>query len=264
MLYLKLGEHNNHQILEMKNKLIILAICTFILCPSLLLADQPLQIQGVGGKVDPDHLGPILSVSATYADGVTKILADAVVNDEKYKSFPIQFDFYVNRNLVASQIRSTELPGPIGLDVPASTATPPLNYAVIAKMLTPDRIYNTAIYGAVKESDSGSTTLDCTITSDANDDSLATPYVANAVSTSRVDATTFSISFEGSSVEAGTSAKVSGNVATTSTTASGTISIEIDSIEETVAMSGTASSTGDSLTAVDLSSVDGAYTLKCS
>ena len=267
----------------MKNKLLVLTIFALFFNPGLLPAQVPLQMQGIGGQIDNDHIGPILSVSASYANGNTKILADAVVNDDKYKSYPIQFDIYINRNLFITQIRSTELPGPIGVDIPSTTVAPPLNYAVVAKMMTPSRTYNTAIFGAVtasaedpaRASDSNSASvlenspsdpsaIDCTLTSNANDDALVSPYVANAVSSERVDEMTFSISFEGSSLESGSGASVVGNIAIKESTASGTISISLDGQDETVPMSGTASSSGDSLVTVDLSSVDGNFTLKCS
>jgi hypothetical protein len=52
---------------------------------------------------------------------------------------------FVNRKLIVTEIRSTELPGPIGIDVPNS-ATPPFSYSIVATC-HPNRQYTTVLNG---------------------------------------------------------------------------------------------------------------------
>jgi len=127
-----------------------------------------LTTEGVSGDIDKHYREPVLSVRASAGATSTTIYADAYVINDEFKKYPIQFDFYVNRSLFASQIRSTELPGPVGVTVPHTAAALPFNYSVIAKVLHPNRVFTTVLNGAVERMDPtpvpGTTFLNCTLT----------------------------------------------------------------------------------------------------
>ena len=93
---------------------ILLFFLLSVLKGSLLLAETN-TVEGVSGDIDKKHRGPSLSVNA-YAEGSgAKILADAYVPNTEFTSYLIRFDFYINRRLFSSQIRSKELSGAIGV-----------------------------------------------------------------------------------------------------------------------------------------------------
>ena len=127
---------------------------------SVVAEAQTLSNEGIEGFVDAKHRGPVLTVGPSYfASGSNEarsaggayglLLVDASVPNTDYKEYPIRFEFYVNRQLVSTQLRSEALPGPIGLSIPTSMATVPFNYSVVATVLYPNRSFSTVINGAI-------------------------------------------------------------------------------------------------------------------
>ena len=116
--------------------------------------------QGVAGDMDSHSRCPVLTVSTENNPDNVKILADAYMQTSAYKKYPIRFDFYINRKLFATQIRSPELPGAVGVDIGPDVAVPPFNYTVIAEIVHPNRNFTTVIQGAVFNSETVKT-YDC-------------------------------------------------------------------------------------------------------
>ncbi len=143
-------------------------------------AGLTLTTEGVSGDIDKHFREPVLSVGSHTGTTSTTINADAYVINDEFKKYPIQFDFYVNRSLFASQIRSTELPGPVGISVPYTVAPIPFNYTVVAKVLHPNRVFTTVLNAAVERIDptptpGGGMVLNCTLT-DSRIEGEATTY----------------------------------------------------------------------------------------
>ncbi len=109
-----------------------------------------LTTEGISGEADKGRRSPVLSASTSVGTGNVKILVDAYVPSPQYQKFPIKFEIFVNRKLIVTQIRSTELPGPIGIDVGSNIATPPFNYSIVATLLHPNRQYTTVLNAAVE------------------------------------------------------------------------------------------------------------------
>lgn len=219
--------------------------------------------EGINGEMDKKRREPTVSVETIVQTNNVKLLVDAYIAASEYQKYPIQFDFYVNRHFFTSQIRSSDLPGPIGVDIPPSLATPPFNFTVIAKTLHPNSVYTTVFNGAAFTSNvSGS--LDCTLTTNAEGDE-SVEYVANSVSPTQSGNDSISVQFETDSTPEGHSVELTSSVTLSGTTASGNLNITVDGGEtQTVEVSGDSAKDGDDLTSLNLSSSDGSVTLVCS
>ena len=139
------------------------ALCLALLAAPLAAHAQNQSFEGIEGFVDYKHRGPVLTINAFYFAASTseaksaggafsRILADAYVPNGDYAEYPIKFEFYINRQLVSTQLRSPAQPGPIGLTLPAGQTAPPFTYSVIATLLYPNRSFSTAINGTLDES----------------------------------------------------------------------------------------------------------------
>jgi hypothetical protein len=109
--------------------------------------------QGISGTHDDKWRAPIISVQTQKTSEGVKLIIDASVSNEEFRQYPIRFDFFVNRQLRSSQIRSVELPGDVGYLVPPEVAVPPFNYSVTATLLHPNRQYTSLAQGAVFPTD---------------------------------------------------------------------------------------------------------------
>ena len=118
--------------------------------PTPSLDSLTLTTEGVSGEADKGRRSPVLSASTSVTTGNVKILVDAYVPSSQYQKFPIKFEFFVNRKLVLTQIRSSELPGPVGIDIGTKVASPPFNYSIVATLLHPNRQYTTVLNAAVE------------------------------------------------------------------------------------------------------------------
>ena len=139
------------------------AFCLAMLAAPLPATAQNQSFEGIEGFVDYKHRGPVLTINAFYFAASTseaksaggafsRILADAYIPNEDYAEYPIKFEFYINRQLVSTQLRSPAQPGPIGLTLPAGQTAPPFSYSVIATLLYPNRSFSTVINGTLNES----------------------------------------------------------------------------------------------------------------
>jgi len=156
--------------------------------------EPPLRTIGVSGDMDSSGRSPVLSVGVNPGAESVQIVADAYVDNSKYTKYPIQFDFYVNRKLFSSQIRSTELPGPVGIDVGRDVAALPFNYTVVSRVITPNgRYYSTVLQGAVFATNLVAN-LDCTVISGGIND--GSEFIANQAQTSQSSNDSFALSFK--------------------------------------------------------------------
>lgn len=238
------------------------------------VSSPTLQSEGVSGDIDKQRRGPLLSVSTHYYPATssetahTKILADATVQHDQYKKYPIRFDFYVNRSLVTSQIRSTELPGPIGVDIDSKIATVPFNYSVIATLVHPNRQFMTLIQGAVYGTEiSGSLSCNLTITDASTENSTAKVYVAESVQATQTGNNAFTLSFESSKLESGEGAdtvKLDASLSSSGNTASGSITSTLNEQATVKAVTGDIEVTDGAVKSLSVTSADGLTKLDCS
>jgi hypothetical protein len=251
---------------------IAIAIAAIFILSSTAIAQTANRGEGIAGERDKKGRTPDLGVRVIHEADHVKIVADAHIPNKDYDHLPVRYDFFVERRLFSSQIRTPQLTGAVGIDVGADVATIPFNYTVVATVLSPNgRNFTTLIDGAVFDSIL-TTTLDCTLVLDANNDSESTEYVSNNVETTQLGNNTFEFSFEEESVgdENGDKANVAVSISVTTATneASGLVTVIINenvSSTRTVSVSGTANfDTGGEIEGVTLNSEDGTTSLSCS
>jgi len=249
-------------------RLILSALLVFSL---QLVRHEPVHAQstvtntseGIGGEIDAKRREPTVSITTVVETNNVKLLVDAYVAEPDFQKYPIQFDFYINRHFYTSQIRSKELPGPIGIDISPSTATPPFNYTVIARTLHPNRVFTTVVNGAAFTSNL-SATLDCTLTTGADSENSVV-YISNDVSPTQTGNSSVAINFEADSTPEDHNVKASANITISGESATASLSLEEDELAaRTVTLSGDATTENDKLTDLSLSSEDGSVTLSCS
>jgi hypothetical protein len=107
--------------------------------------------EGVSGTVDKKRRSPIIFVDPKAEGRTVKILIDLFVPNEEYREYPVKVEFYVNRQLFATQIRSKELPGPLGVVLGPDVAVKPFNYSIVATLLHPNRQFVSVAQGAIVE-----------------------------------------------------------------------------------------------------------------
>ena len=251
----------------MKYPQLKLLICFPVLLMSFLCVDLQAQNtitgEGVSGDVDKKRRSPTVSISTHNNGGSVKILVDAYIADPEFKHYPIQFDFYVNRRFFTSQIRSNELPGPIGVDIGSNTAVTPFNYTVIARTLHPNREFTTVINGAVFSSNLARI-FDCTLTTQINSDDPR-DYIANNISFDQSGNNSLSIGFEAHSTPSGHRVVLAGSLTISGSEANGIFSLaENNSPTRTVNLNGNADMSNGSLSAISLTSSDSDVALSCS
>ncbi len=231
--------------------------------PTAVPASNIITGEGIGNDMDRDRRNPTVSVNATAGETSSKILVDAYIADPEFKEYPIQFDFYINRQFFTSQLRSAELPGPVGIEVPNTLAATPFNYSVVAKTLHPNRVFTTIINGAVFSSNLN-TTFDCTLTTGVNsEDSIE--YISNNTAISQSGNDAVSLSIDTDSTPSGHEVIATSTLTISGTEASGSIVIEEDGGEaKTVEVTGTAEKTDGKLSSISVSSADSDTSLSCS
>lgn len=124
---------------------------------------EALNAEGIVGTVDKKRRSPVIIFNPKTEGEKTTLLVDAVVPNEDYQQYPIQFQFFINRRLVSTQIRSKELPGPIGIEVTPQLASRPFNYTMVATLLHPNRQFVSVAQGAVY-AQTISSSLPCVLT----------------------------------------------------------------------------------------------------
>ncbi|NMC64153.1 MAG: hypothetical protein GYA55_13395 [SAR324 cluster bacterium] len=224
-----------------------------------------LSHEGVGADVDKKRREPILSVRVAAGPTSATIFADAYVVSDQTNYLPIQFDFFINRAFFASQIRSTELPGPVGVTVAYKDVPLPFNYSVVAKILHPNRTFTTVLNGAVEKIDptpgptsTPASSLSCTYTEKI--DNEVSTYTAVQVTFAETDSKLTS-SFEAVNSE-DPEDKLSLEIDTTKndTDLSGTINV-VDSQE--INVRGSYQKSANIISSISLSSEDSLNELSC-
>ena len=225
---------------------------------------QVLTSEGVAGDMDAKSRGPALSVSSTIGSNKVTILADAKNPSKDFDKYPIQFDFFVNRQFFSSQYRSPTLPGPVGIEVPSSFAKPPFNYVVVAKLLHPNSIYTSVIEAAVfTQTLTGA--LDCTLTNTPVD-GTETIYTAQQVTASQSSNSVFTTVFDAQSENGEKSVNVSATITVGASNADSSGSVVLVNEDDTKTVSGDASveKTSSEVTSFTFTSSDDSTTLSCS
>jgi len=240
-----------------------------------------LEAEGISGDIDKKRRSPVVSVEAFYitADSESagsggargKILVDAYVPSEDYQKYPIRVDYYINRALFTSQIRSTELPGPLGIDVGADIAKPPFNYTIVATLLHPNREFTTVMQGAIFENNLGATLTTCSLAISAaqTGDGTSTDkkiYAATDIQVSQSGNNQFSVSFTSSALEDGTEAETltaSAAISLVASKATGTITTTLNEETDTVDVTGTAKVGDSGVDELAVQTTDGATQLEC-
>jgi len=235
-----------------------------------------LTTEGIAGDVDKKRRGPVLAVSAEYIKGDGSkgsehvvILADTSLPNDEFKKYPVRVDFFVNRNLYTSQIRSPELPGPLGIDVPADKAKVPFNYSVIATLLYPNRSFSTVMNGAVFGSELAAEISSCTATYKSSD-GTSKIYVSDAVTVTRTGENSLSVAFESDELEDGSSAdsiQVAATLTVSGATASGSVVTTKNGAAATAEVTGTvsdgSSGTAGSVSSLSVASGDNGTVVAC-
>jgi hypothetical protein len=233
--------------------------------PCELSAQDQNSVQGIAGYSDKLSRDPILTVGTTKeSNGNVKILVDAAIPNRQFEKFPIRFDFFVNRVFVTSQMRSPELPGPIGIDVTPSIATPPFNYTVIATLLHPNRQYTSVLQSAVYLSDL-TFAATCTFLYKSGDGAERN-YTLSDVTISQAGEESVSLSLVNArSEDDSVSASLTGTLAIANgSTASGVLSVDGPGGDaEAIAVTGSITKTDGAVTKLGVKSANGGFLLEC-
>lgn len=238
-----------------------------------------LTSEGISGDVDKKHRGPLVSVGTDYTKGdgtagseKARVLVDATIPNDEYKKYPIRFDFYVNRQFFTSQLRSTELPGPIGIEVPAERAKVPFNYSVVATLLHPNREFTTIIHGAIFANELNSTLSSCTVAVPASmvggeNTAGKVTYSASDISVEQTGNESARISFDSSVLSDGTDAdeeiQVQSSLSFSGTTVNGSVVTTVNGNSTTSDVTGTGAVGSNGLSAVSVANSDSSITLAC-
>lgn len=160
-------------------------------------------VEGVAGDIDGRRRSPVLLVSTHVRGDISIILADANVPNDDMAKYPIQFDFYINRRLYSSQFRSPEQPGAVGVELGSDIAALPYNFAVVAKVIHPNRVFSTVFQGVVEQLPYNLSFTSCTLTQSDSEDS-DTASTAQGVNSIQQGSTALTVTFspvgEGESV----------------------------------------------------------------
>jgi hypothetical protein len=201
-----------------------------------------------------------------------KLLVDAYTIDDTFSKYPLRFDFFVNRKLFSTQMRSPELPGAIGVDIGTDIAAPPFNYTVVATVLHPNRSFTTVLNGAVFSSDLVRK-LDCSVTKPAATEGAEDLFQASSVDSLQKGNDTIALKYNADSASGDkqdevvvslTLAEVPSTSKTGDISVSGSVSTTGDGKDVTTEVEGTATFTSGALTGIEASSADDTVSLSCS
>ncbi|MDC0357913.1 hypothetical protein OAO01_03785 [Oligoflexia bacterium] len=241
------------------------AVCVMAYQPQANAIDRQI---GISGIQDKKGRNPDLAVSKVMKNEVPTILVDAQIPEPGHRIYPIRFDFYINRRLFSSQIRSDELPGAVGVSIGPDIAAVPFTYAVVATLMSPNRFYTSMLTGAFFASNLLAT-FDCTLTLSSDDGEESTDYVANDVATDQSGNNSFSFSFDANSISVDSTVALSASVSTSGEDkAAGTLTVTRDSDGSTTRVtdvSGTATfDDSGNLKSLSVESDDKTTSLVCS
>lgn len=226
-----------------------------------------LVAQGVLGDTDSKHRSPELRVRPEVLEDRVRLLADAYVPHGELEDHPIQFDFFINRKLFASQVKSTTLPGAVGVDIGPDVAVPPFNYTVVAKVIHPNRTFTTMIEGAVRSAEPSSQIFEsCTATlvTEVGEDEDIEMFVDNAVPVGESNAEIVDFSFTARKSDNSEEATFALTGTIEGTQASVTATVTRDDTPTVYNLTGTAAVAEGRVEELDLSSEDGDLDISCS
>lgn len=220
--------------------------------------------EGVSGDRDKKRRNPVISVDRQIKNGNVQLLVDAHVPSEDYRKYPIRFEFYLNRRLHVTQIRSQELPGPVGIDIGPDVATLPFNYTVVARVLHPNRTFTTVLNGAAYNNEL-SGLLDCIFTQVSGEkEQVLTLSPANALQTGN---NSFALDLRADNTSnSGGELTIRAELIANESNSTGTLIISQADIATTTPVTGVIEQTesGGPITAIEVSDSDGLTTLVCS
>lgn len=160
-------------------------------------------VEGIAGDIDGRRRSPVLTVGTHMRGDIAIIKADAYLPNDDMAKYPIQFDFFINRRLYSSQIRSPEQPGAVGVELGSDVAALPFNFAVVAKVIHPNRVFSTVFQGVVEQLPYNLSFTSCTLTQSDSEDS-DTASTAQGVNSIQQGSTALTVTFspvgEGESV----------------------------------------------------------------
>jgi len=230
-----------------------------LIIPSAFADPVVNQVSGISGYVDKGLRNPVLTVSHEIkADGV-QILADAKIDNKEFEEFPVQFSFFVNRQLYKTQIRSVAQGNEVGIFVPSTELPAPFNYSVLATVIHPNRQYASYFEGITFDSQL-TTKLNCTAGTTINS------YLAEDISASQSSNSKTELSFlaESESDNTQTSQVAASLSIIDGSKASGTLTITPSSGGAvTSEVTGTVTFSGGKLSNISVSSADGKASLTC-
>ncbi len=220
--------------------------------------------EGISGYMDRKHRNPIVSSRTVSRPGSVEILADAYIQNGDFDDAPIQFQFFVNRTLLKTQLRSVELPGAVGVTVTPDVATAPFNYSIVATTLHPNRTFTTVIHGAVFPTDLVAT-FDCTLAL-TDTDGVVTEYEASDVTSGQTGSDTLTLSLtEAASIDdSENTIDATATLNDAGAGSTGTLVTTKGDATLTHDVTGTITKSGGTVTAIDFTSSDGLATLTCS
>lgn len=142
---------------SLKNSLYIPVIASLIIGTSnVSMAQTNLGLptgtnttKGVAGFMDKDNRAPTITLSTSTDGENTKILVDTTVPNSDLDRYPIEVKYFINGNFYTSQIRTNELPKPLGIDIGPDVAQIPFNYSIVASILHPNRRFSSLAQGAI-------------------------------------------------------------------------------------------------------------------
>lgn len=215
-----------------------------------------LNAEGIVGTIDKKRRSPIIIFSPKTEGDKTTLLVDALVPNEDYQQYPIQFQFFVNRRLVSTQIRSRELPGAIGIEVTPQMAVRPFNYTIVATLLHPNRQFVSVAQGAVYAQNLTSS-LPCTLT--LTTDGKKVEYQRTTVPLVQSGNASFTLSYKANNTIEG-SRDVKGSFTFSGNTITGSL---IADGEAALLVQGTLKRTGERITGFDVKDTAGTAQLSC-
>jgi hypothetical protein len=257
----------NPHLLNRILKSFVLLVTGMLLLSNAALAQRVTNVaEGVVGDMDKKSRSPRVTVTTISSETGVKLLVDAEERSDEFKKYPIQFDFYVNRQFFTSQIRSVELPGAIGVDIGPDVATTPFNFTVVAKVLHPNRVYTTVFTGAAFNRNL-TRTLDCTLTFadlSTDDESDGVSFVANDLTTTQSANNALGVSFEDvASTDEQEEASLSASITLSDTDATAQLTVTRNGTTSQVSATGTAEVEDSTIKTFKVMSEDGGIILSC-
>lgn len=228
-----------------------------------------LTAEGVLGDTDSKRRAPQLRVQPQVLEGRVRLLADAYIPHPDLQDHPIEFEFFINRKLFTTQIRSKSLPGAVGVDIGPDVAVPPFNYSVVAKVVHPNRTFTTVLEGAVVSATpdvSAEQFESCTITLTTveGDEEEIELFVGNNVGVGQSTPTSAAFTFSAQKSDSTETASFEVTLTIEEGEAEGSVEVTRNGAAETYSVSGTAEVNASRPVDLSVSSDDEEVDITCS